>query len=69
MKDENLFLVYTLKIEAMKRNEHKIIIESKDLQNKEQRSLYGQWNRIFIINNKLYRLILHFTHLKDLSGF
>ena len=36
MKDENLFWVYTLKIEAMKRNEHKIIIEPKDLQIKNK---------------------------------
>ena len=36
MKDENLFWVHTLKIEAMKRNEHKIIIEPKDLQIKNK---------------------------------
>ena len=56
LNDYNLLWIYNLKIEATKRNMHHIVVKPEEFENKEQRSLYAQWNRIFIIKGTLYRV-------------
>ena len=53
LQDENLKWFFELKTQAAKENKH--VIVPKTFENQEQRSLFGQWNRIHIIQNRLYR--------------
>ena len=55
LKDKNLEWLYNLKIQAMNENKHHIVVTPQQFENQEQRSLYAQWNRIFIIKGILYR--------------
>ena len=55
IKDINLEWLFNLKKEAFNKNQQKINLEPQNLLNKEQKSLYAQWSRIFIIDSKLYR--------------
>ena len=51
--DPNLAWIYNLKIQAISENKDRIVVT--DFENQEQRSLYKQWHRIQIINDRLYR--------------
>ena len=53
--DDNICWLYNLKVKAVQENVHHIIIKPSEFQNKEQRSYYAQWNKIFIIKGTLYR--------------
>ena len=53
LQDKDLEWFFDLKLQAERENKH--IIPVKKFDNSEQRSLYAQWSRIFILNNTLYR--------------
>ena len=53
LQDPNLKWLYDLKMRA--KLENKYTLTSIKLENKQQRSLFAQWNRIFVINETLYR--------------
>ena len=54
-KDHNLVWLYMLKKDAHLKNQTNINLKETDFENKTQKSLYRQWDRIHIINNALYR--------------
>jgi hypothetical protein len=54
-KDHNLIWMYILKKEAHLKNQTNIDLKETDFENSIQKSLYRQWDRIFIIKNALYR--------------
>jgi hypothetical protein len=51
--DPNLRWIFSAKIKAQEEN--KSTPTSLEFENRDQRSLFAQWNRIFIINGTLYR--------------
>ena len=53
--DDDLLWIFTLKQEAYKQNVYRINLTEEDLKTKDQRSLYKQWNKIYVIKGKLYR--------------
>ncbi len=53
LTDPNLLWFYNLKKQAQEENKHHILVQQFD--NQQQRSMYAQWNWIYVINNKLYR--------------
>jgi hypothetical protein len=53
--DEDLIWLHTIKIQTQQDNIFKPVIKCTNFKNKEQKSLYKQWNCIFIIKGTLYR--------------
>jgi hypothetical protein len=49
----NLLWFFELKKQAEEENKHHIVVTQ--FQNQDQRSLYAQWNRVYIIDSTLYR--------------
>ena len=53
LQDRNLKWFFDLKIQAERENKHVVVCQ--EFENRDQRSLYAQWNRVHVINGTLYR--------------